>query len=63
MTRSVWATMSPSDIWPVAGSSAICPAVKRNPPLAIACEYGPIAAGASLVAMTSPGVLVATRLS
>src|SRR5687767_9788624 len=38
--------MSPSTICPVAGSSPICPAEKRKPPATVACEYGPMAAGA-----------------
>src|SRR5579883_84164 len=47
-TRSVWAATSPSMTVPVAGSSAIWPAVNRSPaPWATtAWEYGPIAAGA-----------------
>jgi hypothetical protein len=34
---------------PVAGSIGICPDVKRRFPTFIACEYGPIAAGALFV--------------
>jgi hypothetical protein len=37
-TRLVWATTSPSTIWPVAGSRAICPAVNRNPLATMPCE-------------------------
>src|ERR1017187_320057 len=51
-TRSVWALMSPSISLPVAGSSAICPDAKMNPPALIPCEYGPMGWGASLVATT-----------
>ena len=50
-TRSVCAATSPGTIWPVAGSSGICPLRKTSPPARTACEYGPIAAGASFVAM------------
>src|SRR6476646_10415764 len=50
-TRSAWATTSPATIWPVAGSSAIWPAVKTKPFATIACEYGPMAAGARSVWM------------
>src|SRR6476620_10049399 len=37
----------PSTSWPVFGSSGICPDMYSVLPARIACEYGPIAAGAS----------------
>jgi hypothetical protein len=37
----------------VAGSIATCPETKTNPLARIACEYGPIAWGASLAEMMS----------
>src|SRR5687767_536421 len=54
-TRSVCATTSPSTTCPLDGSSAICPAVKRKPLAAMACEYGPMAAGALAVWMVRGG--------
>src|SRR5439155_22265153 len=48
-TRRVCAAISPGTIWPDLGSSGIWPLQKRNLPLRTACEYGPIAAGASFV--------------
>jgi exodeoxyribonuclease III len=51
-TRSVWARTSPATSSPVRGSSGICPEQKTSPPATMACEYGPIAAGAASVAMT-----------
>src|SRR5580700_7004826 len=52
-TRSVWtATSPPSTCW-VDGSMATCPETKTNSSVRIACEYGPIACGASLVEITS----------
>src|SRR5271165_934377 len=51
--RSVcWAT-SPLTTCCVAGSSATCPETNTNPLALMACEYGPIALGPSLVAITS----------
>src|SRR5437762_8595311 len=47
MTRRVCAATSPSTIEPVAGSRAIWPEAKSRWPARIACEYGPIAWGAS----------------
>ena len=52
MTRSAWTVTSPSTSFIVAGSSGIWPAVNSRLPALIACEYGPIAAGASEVEMT-----------
>src|SRR5688572_28987592 len=48
-TRSVCGPMPPCTISPDAGSSAICPAVNRNPSAITACEYGPMARGARSV--------------
>src|SRR5580700_5794275 len=52
-TRSVWTATSPSITCCVAGSIATCPETKTNPLARIACEYGPIACGPSLVEITS----------
>src|SRR5579872_6535081 len=52
-TRSVWAETSPSSTCWVDGSIATCPETKTNPLARIACEYGPIACGASFVEITS----------
>src|SRR5208282_3049346 len=52
-TRSVCAATSPVTTCCVAGSIAICPEVKINPLALMACEYGPMACGASLVEMIS----------
>src|SRR5258708_2716277 len=52
-TRSVCAPTSPATTCCVDGSMAICPDVKTNPFALTACEYGPIAWGASLVETTS----------
>src|SRR5580704_5984819 len=53
ITRAVCCATPPSTIWLVAGSNAICPAVKINPPAFTACEYGPIALGALSVEIIS----------
>src|SRR2546425_9122322 len=45
MPLSVCAPAPPGTSAPVDGSRGICPLTKMNPPAAIACEYGPIAAG------------------
>src|SRR5258706_5946628 len=45
--------MPPSTMFPVAGSKPTCPAVKIMPLVLMACEYGPMALGASEVEMTS----------
>src|SRR5262249_33170011 len=50
---SVCTRTSPSSTLPVAGSIATCPETNTNPLALMACEYGPMALGASLVAMTS----------
>src|ERR1051325_8774204 len=59
MTRSVCALTSPLSSSPVAGSSATWPEQNTMPSALMACEYGPMACGASLVAifslMASPG--------
>src|SRR5882724_6750465 len=52
-TRSVCAAISPGTSRPVAASSATRQAVNTNPPALIACEYGPMALGASGVEITS----------
>src|SRR5882724_3538659 len=53
IARSVCAATSPAmNCW-FAGSIATCPDTKMNPFTRIACEYGPIACGPSLVAITS----------
>src|SRR5512135_825907 len=51
-TRRVCAAMSPSIIWLINGSIGIWPAVNIKLPARIACEYGPIACGASSVTIT-----------
>src|SRR3954465_2860705 len=43
----------PGTSWPVAGSSGICPERNSRPPALIACEEGPIAAGAEDVETAS----------
>src|SRR5271156_6187038 len=43
--------MPPSIIFPVPGSRGICPLRKTKPEARTAWEYGPMAAGAVLVAM------------
>src|SRR5690606_37856187 len=48
---SVCSVIPPLTTSMVAGSRAIWPAVKRKPPALTACEYGPIALGASEVAI------------
>src|SRR5690606_12195968 len=50
-TLSVCSVIPPLTTSMVAGSRAIWPAVKRKPPALTACEYGPIALGASEVAI------------
>src|SRR2546423_1100575 len=45
--------MPPSTICIVAGSRAICPEQKMKPLALMACEYGPMACGAPLVATGS----------
>jgi hypothetical protein len=45
-TRAACASMPPSTICIVAGSSAICPDIHSVPSRRIACEYGPMAEGA-----------------
>src|SRR5690606_35692377 len=47
--RRAWAARSPGTSAPVAGSSGIWPERKTVLPARVACEYGPIAAGASPV--------------
>src|SRR5688500_8515279 len=54
--RASAAASPPPTSSPLAGSSAICPEQKTIPPARIACEYGPIAAGA-------PSVEIAVRLA
>src|SRR5579859_122051 len=54
-TRSVCSAIPPLTTFPVAGSMATCPETNTMPAALIACEYGPIACGASFVAMTSRG--------
>ena len=46
-TRRVCAAMSPSTIWPVAGSSGTWPDTNSSWPARRAGEYGPMAFGAS----------------
>src|SRR3954469_5053112 len=53
ITCSVCSTIPPATMLPVAGSSATCPEAKTNPADFSACEYGPIACGAPLVATCS----------
>src|SRR6266850_8594068 len=60
ITRSVCAFTSPSATLFVAGSRAIWPAAKTNPPALMACEYGPAAGGASFVDTASLEAGVAT---
>src|SRR5579864_2830609 len=45
-TCSVCCSMPPATRLPVAGSSATCPEINRNPLALMACEYGPIGVGA-----------------
>src|SRR5688572_21951986 len=52
-TRCVGTVMSPSTITPLAGSSGIWPETKSSEPARIACEYGPMAAGAADVETAS----------
>src|SRR5260370_42086298 len=52
-TRSVCSAMPPEVTFPVAGSMATFPETNTIPAALMACEYGPIACGASLVAITS----------
>src|SRR5665213_4001093 len=51
-TRFVCSTIPPSTICPVVGSRPTCPEANNISPTRTACEYGPIAAGASLVEIT-----------
>src|SRR5271166_1833587 len=51
-TRSVCREMSSPTNFPVAGSNGIWPEQNTNKPAAIPWEYGPIAAGASVVEIT-----------
>src|SRR5512146_1862155 len=51
-TRRVCAGTSPSISLLTAGSIGVCPAQNTRPFTRIACEYGPIALGASSVLMT-----------
>src|SRR5438067_152575 len=52
ITRVVWAVTSSSTNAPETGSSGIWPEQKSIPPAEMACEYGPTAYGASIVAIT-----------
>ena len=47
--RVVCSVIPPATSWSVAGSRATCPEVNSRSPTQIAWEYGPMAAGASLV--------------